>query len=32
VLDGSPFWESGVSGLIERGSLHVVLGWPEGQR
>jgi hypothetical protein len=32
VLDRSPFWASGVSGLIERGSLHVVLGWPEGQR
>jgi hypothetical protein len=31
VLDRSPFWEPGVSGLIERGSLHVVLGWPEGQ-
>ena len=32
VLDRSPFWESGVSGLLERGSLHLVLGWPEGQR
>ena len=31
VLDRSPFWEPGVSGLIERGSRHVVLGWPEGQ-
>ena len=31
VLERSPFWEPGVSGLHERGSLHVVLGWPEGQ-
>lgn len=31
VLDRSPFWEPGVSGLNERGSRHVVLGWPEGQ-
>jgi hypothetical protein len=32
VLDLSPFWEPGVTGLSERGSVHVVLGWPEGQR
>lgn len=32
VLDQSPFWDPGVSGLVERGSLHVVLGWPEGRR
>jgi hypothetical protein len=31
VLDRSPFWEPGVS-VSERGSVHVVLGWPEGQR
>jgi len=31
VLDRSPFWESGVSNLLERGSFHLVLGWPEGQ-
>jgi hypothetical protein len=32
VLDRSPFWQSGVSDLKERGSFHLVLGWPEGQR
>jgi hypothetical protein len=32
VLDRSPFWEPGVSRLSEHGSVHVVLGWPEGQR
>ena len=32
VLDRSPFWEMGVAKLNERGSLHVVLGWPEGQK
>jgi hypothetical protein len=32
VLDRSPFWEPGVTGLVEQGSLHVVLGWPEGQQ
>jgi hypothetical protein len=32
LLDRSPFWEPGTSGVIERGSVHVVLGWPEGQR
>lgn len=32
VLDRSPFWEPGVTALIERGSFHLVLGWPQGQR
>ena len=32
VLDRSPFWEPGVFNLVERGSFHMVLGWPEGQR
>jgi hypothetical protein len=32
VLDRSPFWEPGVSNLMERGSFHLVLGWPQGQR
>ena len=32
VLDRSPFWDPGVSGLVERGSFHLVLGWPQGQR
>jgi hypothetical protein len=32
VLDRSPFWEPGVSDLMERGSFHLVLGWPQGQR
>ena len=32
VLDRSPFWDAGVSNVEERGSLHVLLGWPEGQR
>ena len=32
VLEQSPFWEPGVSRLSERGSVHVVVGWPEGQR
>ena len=31
VLDRSPFWEPGVSGVEERESFHVVLGWPQGQ-
>jgi hypothetical protein len=31
VLDRSPFWEPGVADLKERGSFHVVLGWPAGQ-
>jgi hypothetical protein len=32
VLDRSPFWEPGVLDLMERGSFHLVLGWPQGQR
>ncbi len=32
LLDRSPFWEPGASGVLERGSVHLVLGWPEGQR
>jgi len=32
VLDRSPFWEPGVPELLERGSFHLVLGWPKGQR
>ena len=31
LLDSSPFWEPGVTGVLERGSFHVVLGWPDGQ-
>lgn len=31
VLDRSPFWEYGVSGILERGSFHLVLGWPDGR-
>ena len=31
ILERSPFWSAGVSNLDERGSLHVVLGWPGGQ-
>lgn len=31
VLEGSPFWDPGVSGISERGSFHLVIGWPEGQ-
>ena len=31
VLERSPFWEPGVSGVVERGSFHLVLGWPGGQ-
>jgi len=32
VLDRSPFWEPGVTNLMERGSFHLVLGFPQGQR
>jgi hypothetical protein len=32
VLDRSPFWDPGVANLVERGSFHLVLGWPQGQR
>jgi hypothetical protein len=31
VLERSPFWDAGVSGISERGSFHLVIGWPEGQ-
>jgi hypothetical protein len=31
VLERSPFWDPGVSGVVERGSFHLVLGWPGGQ-
>jgi hypothetical protein len=31
VLDRSPFVEPGVPGIEERGSFHLVLGWPGGQ-
>jgi hypothetical protein len=31
VLERSPFWEPGVSGAAERGSFHLVIGWPGGQ-
>ena len=31
IVDRSPFWEPGVSGVLERGSFHLVLGWPDGQ-
>jgi hypothetical protein len=30
VLEHSPFWESGVAHLDERGSLHLLLGYVEG--
>jgi hypothetical protein len=31
VLETSPFWDPGVSGVVERGSFHLLIGWPEGQ-
>jgi hypothetical protein len=31
VLEHSPFWDPGVSGVVERSSFHLVLGWPGGQ-
>jgi hypothetical protein len=31
VLERSPFVEPGVAGVAERGSFHLVLGWPAGQ-
>lgn len=31
VVDRSPFWDPGVSGVMERGSFHLVIGWPGGQ-
>jgi hypothetical protein len=32
VLEHSPFWDAGISRVTERGSFHLVIGWPEGQR
>jgi hypothetical protein len=31
VLERSPFWDPGVSPVSERASVHVMIGWPEGQ-
>ena len=31
VLERSPFWDPGVASIVERGSFHLVIGWPEGQ-
>jgi hypothetical protein len=31
VLERSPFWDPGVSSVVERGSFHLVIGWPGGQ-
>jgi hypothetical protein len=31
VLERSPFWDPGVPGISERGSFHLVIGWPVGQ-
>jgi hypothetical protein len=31
VLERSPFWEPGLSGIVERSSFHLVIGWPGGQ-
>jgi hypothetical protein len=31
VLERSPFWDPGVSNVLERGSFHLVIGWPGGQ-
>ena len=31
ILDRSPFWDPGVSSVEERGSFHLVIGWPDGQ-
>ena len=31
VLDRSPFWDPGITGVDERGSFHLVLGWPEAR-
>ncbi len=31
LLERSPFWDPGVPDLAEQGSVHLVLGWPEGQ-
>ena len=32
VLERSPFWDPGVPAIIERGSFHLVMGWPERTR
>ena len=31
IVDRSPFWEPGVPRVEERGSFHLVIGWPGGQ-
>jgi hypothetical protein len=31
VLERSPFWDAGVSGVAERSSFHFMIGWPDGQ-
>lgn len=31
ILERSPFWDPGVSNIDERGSFHLVIGWPNGQ-
>lgn len=31
VLERSPFWQSGVAGIDERDSFHLVLGFPQAQ-
>jgi len=31
ILERSPFWDPGVTGIDERGSFHLVIGWPGGQ-
>jgi hypothetical protein len=31
VLERSPFLNAGTSAVLERGSFHVVIGWPGGQ-
>ncbi len=31
VLERSPFWDPGVTGVLERSSFHLVIGWPGGQ-
>jgi hypothetical protein len=31
ILERSPFWEAGVPSVEERGSFHLVIGWPGGQ-
>jgi len=31
ILERSPFWDPGVANIDERGSFHLVIGWPAGQ-